>query len=228
MEKQIGNPIRCGARSKNNNGEPCKGRAMANGRCRFHGGKSTGPKDPSKLEGNKHALKTGEYENIALDALDEEELELIEKVDTDPMAQLDEAIQIAKLRERRMLIRIAGLKQKQQHMVNLEKEVTIERSRRTYRHTVERYEDTLTVIQKIEDALIRNTRVLNQLIATKHKILTENGPIEVDVNVRLAEYEEALNAIAGEVWADDDQVEEDLESEDVSEYEEEALDHADE
>ena len=25
------------------------------GRCRFHGGASTGPRDPSKLEGNDHA-----------------------------------------------------------------------------------------------------------------------------------------------------------------------------
>jgi hypothetical protein len=33
---------RCGARSKRT-GKPCRGAAMPNGRCKLHGGKSTGP-----------------------------------------------------------------------------------------------------------------------------------------------------------------------------------------
>jgi len=33
---------RCGAKTRK--GPPCKSPAMANGRCRMHGGKSTGPK----------------------------------------------------------------------------------------------------------------------------------------------------------------------------------------
>jgi hypothetical protein len=40
---------RCGARSKRT-GEPCQGAAMPNGRCKFHGGKSTGPRTPEGLE----------------------------------------------------------------------------------------------------------------------------------------------------------------------------------
>ncbi|MEY8747019.1 HGGxSTG domain-containing protein [Bacillales bacterium AN1005] len=32
----------CGAKTRS--GEPCKRKALANGRCRLHGGKSTGPK----------------------------------------------------------------------------------------------------------------------------------------------------------------------------------------
>lgn len=43
---------RCGARCKRS-GQPCKARALANGRCRFHGGLSTGPKTP---EGKARAL----------------------------------------------------------------------------------------------------------------------------------------------------------------------------
>ena len=35
---------RCGAKSKRNNGKPCQQPAMKNGRCRLHGGKSTGPR----------------------------------------------------------------------------------------------------------------------------------------------------------------------------------------
>ena len=46
-----GNPNaapRCGAR--NRRGEPCRAPAMFNGRCRFHGGKSTGPRTQRGLE----------------------------------------------------------------------------------------------------------------------------------------------------------------------------------
>lgn len=46
---------RCGAHSRRS-GQPCKNGAMKNGRCRMHGGKSTGaPK------GNRNAEKHGNY-----------------------------------------------------------------------------------------------------------------------------------------------------------------------
>jgi hypothetical protein len=38
----------CGAKTRR--GTPCKGPAMANGRCRMHGGTSTGPRTPEGLE----------------------------------------------------------------------------------------------------------------------------------------------------------------------------------
>ena len=37
---------RCGAKSKRT-GQPCMAVAMANGRCHWHGGKSTGPRTPA-------------------------------------------------------------------------------------------------------------------------------------------------------------------------------------
>lgn len=43
---------RCGARTKAT-GQPCRARALPNGRCKFHGGLSTGPKTP---EGKRRAL----------------------------------------------------------------------------------------------------------------------------------------------------------------------------
>jgi hypothetical protein len=54
---------RCEARSRS--GNPCKGPAMANGRCRFHGGMSTGPRTPEGLERSrkanwKHGLRSAE------------------------------------------------------------------------------------------------------------------------------------------------------------------------
>jgi hypothetical protein len=44
---------RCGANRKYD-GRPCEGPAMPNGRCRMHGGKSTGPKT---LEGAERARR---------------------------------------------------------------------------------------------------------------------------------------------------------------------------
>lgn len=45
--------VLCGARSKRNEGRACRQPAMKNGRCRLHGGKSTGPKT---REGLKRAM----------------------------------------------------------------------------------------------------------------------------------------------------------------------------
>src|SRR5436190_10208805 len=45
---------RCGARSKRT-GKTCQGAAMPNGRCKFRGGKSTGPRAPEGLERSRRA-----------------------------------------------------------------------------------------------------------------------------------------------------------------------------
>ena len=44
---------RCGAKTRRKT--PCLGPAMPNGRCRLHGGKSTGPQTPEGLEKSKKA-----------------------------------------------------------------------------------------------------------------------------------------------------------------------------
>jgi uncharacterized protein YjcR len=52
--------LRCGARTRR--GSPCQSPATANGRCRMHGGPSTGaPK------GNRNALKHGRYTAKAIE-----------------------------------------------------------------------------------------------------------------------------------------------------------------
>jgi hypothetical protein len=56
----------CGARTRV--GRPCKGPAMKNGRCRMHGGPSTGPRTPEGKERARRApWKHGRYsaESIA-------------------------------------------------------------------------------------------------------------------------------------------------------------------
>jgi hypothetical protein len=43
----------CGAKARKKNS--CQGPAMPNGRCRMHGGKSTGPRTPEGLERSRKA-----------------------------------------------------------------------------------------------------------------------------------------------------------------------------
>lgn len=97
MEKKL-----CGAKTRS--GGPCKKAALANGRCRLHGGKSTGPKDPSKLKGNKNALK---------DTLTDEERELFNLASTDPKTQVDNGLKLSEIRIRRMMTRIKQEEQKE-------------------------------------------------------------------------------------------------------------------
>lgn len=57
----LANAARCGAKTRR--GTPCQAPAMPNGRCRLHGGKSTGAKTPegrerSRLARTKHGNRT--------------------------------------------------------------------------------------------------------------------------------------------------------------------------
>ncbi len=55
---------RCGARTRR--GTACESPAMPNGRCRLHGGRSTGPKTPEGIERIRRAtMKHGRYSQAA-------------------------------------------------------------------------------------------------------------------------------------------------------------------
>jgi hypothetical protein len=55
---------RCGAKTRR--GTPCQCRAMPNGRCRLHGGLSTGPKTGDGIERIRRAVtKHGRYSGAA-------------------------------------------------------------------------------------------------------------------------------------------------------------------
>lgn len=82
----------CGAKTRA--GGSCKAPAMANGRCRVHGGSSTGaPK-------NTNAVKHGFYS----DALLPEERDLYERVE---IGSLDDEIKLARVKLHRF-VRLAG------------------------------------------------------------------------------------------------------------------------
>ena len=63
--------IRCGARRKRD-GQPCQAPALANGRCKFHGGMSTGPKTPEGkarcAEGFRRAMEARRAARVEAEA----------------------------------------------------------------------------------------------------------------------------------------------------------------
>ena len=65
MLERSGNQVAlCGAKTRQ--GSPCKNAAMKNGRCRMHGGASTGPKTVAGLEKSRLAnWKHGRYSEQA-------------------------------------------------------------------------------------------------------------------------------------------------------------------
>ena len=85
----------CGAKTRA--GTPCQQKAgwgtdhVGKGRCKLHGGKSTGPKDKIKLKKNKNAEKHGFFSKY----LPEESLNIIQEIqDKDPIDILWDNIQI--------------------------------------------------------------------------------------------------------------------------------------
>lgn len=88
----------CGA-SKRGNGEPCKRHAVpGSSRCKLHGGKSTGPKDPARPIGNSRAAKPG---SIYSQYLTEEERADFNAVE---LGQIDDELRLTKVLLGRVLL----------------------------------------------------------------------------------------------------------------------------
>ncbi|MCV0026921.1 phage terminase small subunit [Bacillus subtilis] len=60
-------------------------------------------------KGNKNSVRTGEYESILFDFMDDTEKELFGQIETDPLYQIDITIRELSLRERRMMQRISRI-----------------------------------------------------------------------------------------------------------------------
>lgn len=141
------------------------------GRCKLHGGCSTGPKNKEKLKGNNNGVSTGEFEAIWMDQLGEEEIELFRGIKTEKEIQIDNEIRLLDIRMRRMLERIAKL-------ADLEMTVVKSIYEQGYNslgavdviQTVEHA--TLGQIMGIEEALTRVQEDKRKLIELKHKVET--------------------------------------------------------
>lgn len=70
----------CGAKTRA--GTLCKNYAMPNGRCRMHGGKSTGPKDKKKQAKSQQNNKNAEKHGLFSRYLPEETMDLVNSMDS--------------------------------------------------------------------------------------------------------------------------------------------------
>ncbi len=95
----------CGA-TKKRTAEKCKNKPMENGKCRFHGGLSTGPKDKEKhsesLKGNKNAVKTHQYETLWAEQFTGKHKDMFDLAPTDALEIVD--VELRKNEVRQLMI----------------------------------------------------------------------------------------------------------------------------
>lgn len=145
-------------------------------------------------KGNKNAVKTGEFETLMWDFLDDEEKALITDIPTDPLIQIDMTIRELKIRQRRMMKRIKGIEegmtQKQRRVLQelrkakdvhtVEQDgVEIKIPVQTHKLVVTQVEETefkkIDDILNLEEALTRVTDKLIKAVKQKQEITKSKG-----------------------------------------------------
>lgn len=177
---------------------------------------------PGGSHGNKKAVTTGEYEKIWLDALEEDEQELIDQVDTDPVQQADEAIKLLTIRERRMLQRIGklmnGLTEKQRRVLNelkaikdvmtvhdeksgITRSVPVTRTDMVESQIEETEYRAIDDILKIEDALTRVQAQKLKAVELKNRLIDDEKQFRTALlQIELNKQQGA--AVATQSWTD--------------------------
>lgn len=200
-----------------------KGGQPGNRNAVGHGG--TGP------PGNKNAVKTGEFETLFFDTLDEEEKALLGLVQPDKERLILQEIQLLTVRERRMLKRIDNLRKLENSasealdgedgkipsgMSVVKYSTGFEKGKLT---DLREYGGILGQIQAIEDALTRVQARRQRAIESLHKFGYDDAHLELEAmrfELELAKQDgtedaqeddgfmDAMNATAAEVWGDAD------------------------
>jgi uncharacterized protein YjcR len=155
---------------------------------------------PGGPPGNKKAVTTGEHESIWFDTLTEDEQELLATIDTDPLRQADDEIQLWSIRQLRMLQRIKrlvdGLSESQkrvlQQLRTKKEAIPVYDERTGQTKTVVNSRDELVVseieetkyrvlddILKLEEALTRVQDKKLKAIEFKNKLISEDEEKQV-------------------------------------------------
>jgi uncharacterized protein YjcR len=156
------------------------------------GNKNAVGNDGGAPEKNKNAVKTGEFETLFFDALEEDEKQLIQMVQLDKEQLLLQEIQLLTVRERRMLKRIDALK-----------------------HDNEGAER----IPAIEDALTRVQSNRQKAIDSLHRYGYDDARLELEImkvelealkrdpsdrDIEDDGFMDAMNSGAAEIWEESD------------------------
>lgn len=184
------------------------------------GNKNAVGNDGGAPKENKNAVKTGEFETLFFDALEEDEKQLIGMIQLDKEQLLLQEIQLLTVRERRMLKRIEDIKRaaEDQRDDNTLGMTAVKYKSGTEEHTME-YQGALGQIQAVEDALTRVQARKQKAIDSLHRYGFDDARLELEImKVELEtlkrdpsdqEIEDdgfmsAMNEGAAEIWGDAD------------------------
>lgn len=159
--------------------------------------------------GNKNALKTGEYETIFADYLTDEEKGVYQSITEDPFFVLSEEIRLLKIRQRRMMKRIAdteaGLSEKEtEQLFELRGRKTLVESKKSGQkiqvevpdlvltemkeHSFRKIDDVLSIeeaLTRVSAQLQRAVKQLNEFTLNENrKTLFDRQSEKLDVEIR--------------------------------------------
>lgn len=173
-------------------------------------------------EGNQNAFKTGEYQTIFKDALNEEEQKIYDSYTIEDKKEvLLEELKILTIREYRMSKTINKLKNSKEMVISSISKTNHQSTKfnnENYVTTITHADNTTDKIQKIEEALTRVQEAKRRCIDSLHKIENDNRKLELEL-IRLEveatkednsnvedlqddSFIKALNDSAEEVWND--------------------------
>jgi hypothetical protein len=177
--------------AKKKNGQICKSnKVLENGRCKFHGGMSSGRKDG-----------TGLNAKIYSDMFTEEELQYLNNISSDDIVkQFDDEIDIAKIRQRRMLKKIQELKD--QKWRDFEKKETVgQMGNQMVSNTETTSKSVEAFIMQLENDI---TKVQNQIMKLLNSKAQYMASINQDTQVDVSVFVNAVKQNTESLWEDDD------------------------
>lgn len=170
-EKTNGNVTkRPGAPKGSKNAKGNKGGKAPPGNQNAKGNTGGAPK------GNRNSVRTGEFESIMFDFMDDTEKELFEQIETDPLYQIELTIRELSIRERRMMHRI----------MKYENGLTDNQ-----RRVLQQLRKTKDVAPSTsENGVVRYVPIINERL-----VVTEVEETQLPVIDRILEIEEALTRV---------------------------------
>lgn len=169
---------------------------------------------------NKNAVKTGEFETLFFDALEEDEKQLISMIQLDKEQLLLQEIQLLTVRERRMLKRIEDIKQAAADQAESKAPgMTAVKFKSSTEEDSTEYTGILGQIQSVEDALTRVQARKQKAIDSLHRYGFDDARLELemmkvelealkrdpsDQEVEDDGFMKAMNGGAAEIWEEED------------------------
>ncbi|PPK80632.1 uncharacterized protein YjcR [Lacrimispora xylanisolvens] len=170
---------------------------------------------------NKNAVKTGEFETLFFDALEEDEKKLISMVQLDKEQLLLQEIQLLTVRERRMLKRIEDIKQAAADQTERKASgMTAVKFKSSTEEDSTEYTGALGQIQAVEDALTRVQARKQKAIDSLHRYGFDDARLELEImkvelealkrdpsdqDIEDDGFMDAMNSEAAEIWGDADE-----------------------